>query len=259
MRRDRPANQLSGPGYAWVKENKAAISRNNLAFAAATGCAVILLFTLGLSMPQLLVEDGPVENLSAAGFFIAAVVAPGIFMRGNIRLAPAERTVLFAAGILSLLLFLSEISFGARLLHIRMPKMKGGGEFDGGHDIVILVFRAIRDAGSGIIFAALIVTTVFLALALVLLLRFRRQAWSLARYVLSRRFEFRLLLAICMIASAIILDLIQSYKAEKLEECLEFCASGVLIAACAGLLRKGGTIVRRATRISIPPHAPRQF
>jgi hypothetical protein len=257
--RGRPANERSGPGYAWANENKAVISRNNFAFAAAAGCVVILLFTLGLSFPPLLVEDGPVEDLSAAGFFIAAVLAFGIVMRGNIRLTPAERTVLFAAGILSLLLFLSEISFGARLLHIRMPKMKGGGEFDGGHDIVILVFRAIGDAGSGAIFAALIVMTVFLAVALGLLLRFRQQAWMLARYVLSRRFEFRLLLATCMLASAVILDLIHSYKAEKLEESLEFCASGVLIAAFAGLLRKGGTVVRRGTRISIPPHAPRQF
>ena len=238
------------------------MGRENQGFIAALGAIVLLLFMLGLSTPNLLVEDGLVEELSAAGFAIAALLALNTGLLKNVSLAFTERSLLIGTSVLSLVLFLSEISFGARIFHVQMPKMKGGGEFDGGHDIVILVFRAIRDAGSAGIFVALIGLALLLAVAVALLSRFRREAEAMMRYVLSRTFEFRLLLAICMIASAVILDLIPSYKAATLEEILEFSASGVLILAVAGLRwRKGPSAVRRdvRTKNTIRPHWPRQL
>jgi hypothetical protein len=59
-----------------------------------------------------------------------------------------------------------------------------------------------------------------------LLYLFRQKAWAFVRYVLSRTFEFRLALAVGMLACAVTLDLIASYKAAVLEEVLEFSASG---------------------------------
>jgi hypothetical protein len=238
------------------------MSRENQGFIAALGAIVILLFMIGLSTPNLLVEDGLVENLSAAGFAISALLALNTGLLKNVSLTFTERSLLIGTSGLSLVLFLSEISFGARIFHVQMPKMKGGGEFDGGHDIFILVFRAIRDAGSAGIFVALIGVALLLAVAVALLSRFRREAAAMVRYILSRTFEFRLLLAICMLASAVILDLIPSYKAATLEEILEFSASGVLILAVAGLRwRKGPSIVRRdvSTKNTIRPHRPRQL
>jgi hypothetical protein len=238
------------------------ISRENQGFIAALGAIVMLLFMIGLSTPNLLVEDGLVEDLSAAGFAIAALLALSTAVLKNVPLTVTERTLLSGIGGLSLVLFLSEISFGARIFHIQMPKMRGGGEFDGGHDIVILLFRVIRDAGPAGIFIALIGVALLLAVSAALLLRFRREAEATVRYILSRTFEFRLLLAICILGSAVILDLIPSYKAATLEEILEFAAGGVLILAIVGLLwRKRPSGVRRdvRTKNKIRSHWPRQL
>ncbi|WP_271894286.1 hypothetical protein [Candidatus Phyllobacterium onerii] len=243
-------------------ENEPMMSRENKAFVAVLGAIVFLLFMLGLSAPNLLVEDGLVEDLSAAGFAVAALLALNTGFLKNVSLTFTDRCLLIGTGVLSLVLFLSEISFGARIFHVQMPKMKGGGEFDGGHDIVILVFRTIRDAGSAGILVAMIGVVLLLAVAVALLLRFRREAEAMVRYILARTFEFRLLLAICMLASAVILDLIPSYKAATLEEILEFSASGVLILAVAGLRwRKGPSLVRRdvRTKNTIRQHWPRQL
>jgi hypothetical protein len=238
------------------------MSQGNQAFFVALCAIVILLFVIGLSTPHLLVEDGLVENLSAAGFSIAALLALSTALLKNVSLTFTERSLLIGTSGLSLLLFLSEISFGSRIFHVQMPEMKGGGEFDGGHDIVILVFRAIKDAGSVGIFVALIGAAILLAVAIALTSRFRREAEAMVRHICSRTFEFRLLLAICMLASAVVLDLIPSYKAATLEEILEFSASGVLILAVAGLLWDKRPSVGRPdvrTKDTMRPHWPRQL
>jgi len=239
------------------------MSRENLTFAVAMVASVIVLFTVSLSRPYLVVEDGPMEDLSAAGFATAALLACGTALRSGRALTPAERIILFVTGGISVVLFLSEISFGARIFHVQMPKMRGGGEFDGGHDIVILVFRQLRDAGStGIVVAAVGIGLV-LAVAVRLLSLFRQEARAIVQYVLWRAFEFRLIAAVCMISSAVVLDVIPSYKASVLEEIMEFSASGVLILAVFGLLRDKGRVVpvlqNVRTKITVPPHSPRQF
>ena len=233
------------------------MSQQNQAFFVVLCAIATLLFVIGLSTPDLLVEDGLVENLSAASFAIAALLALSTALLKNVLLTFTDRSLLIGTSGLSLVLFLSEISFGSRIFHVQMPKMKGGGEFDGGHDIVILVFRAIRDAGSAGIFVALIGVALLLAVAVALLSRFRREAEAMVRYILSRTFEFRLLLAICMLASAVMLDLVPSYKAATLEEILEFSAGGVLILAVVGLLwSKDPSVVGRNVRTNntIQPH-----
>jgi hypothetical protein len=142
-----------------------------------------------------------------------------------------ERSILLGTSGLSLILFLIEISFGARILDIRMPQMSGGGEFDGGHDIVIVVFRHLRDAGRTEALVAGIGGALLLATAVALLSLFRQKAQAVVSYVFLRPFEFRLVVAVGLLASAVTLDLIRSYKAAVLEEVLEFSACGVLILA----------------------------
>lgn len=216
------------------------MSRENLAFVAATFVGVVLLFTIGLSRPDLLVEDGPVENLGAAGFAAASLLALGTVFLRRLSLTATERIILIGTSGLSLVLFLSEISFGARIFGIQMPQMKGGGEFDGGHDVVIVVVRRLRDAGSTGMLLAAACAGLLLATAIALLYLFRQQARAIVAAVFSRAFEFRLAVAAGLLASAVTLDLTTSYKASILEEVLEFSASIVLILAVSALLRRRG-------------------
>jgi hypothetical protein len=225
------------------------MSRENAVFAAATFTCVVLLFTAGLSRPALFVEDGLVENLSAAGFAAAALFALGTALLRPVSVTFAERSILFGVSGLSMLLFLSEISFGARIVHIQMPRMSGGGEFDGGHDIVILVVRQLRDAGPTGILVAIMGVGLLLAAVFAVLRRFRQRAQMLAAHVLSKPFEFRLAMALGLLASAVTLDVIPSYKASILEEVLEFSVSVVLILAVSALFRSKSVVaVQRSSR-----------
>ena len=218
------------------------MSRENAVFVAATFTGVVLFFTLGLSRPDLFIEDGLVENLSAAGFAAAALFALGTALLRPVSMTFAERIILFGVSGLSMLLFLSEISFGARIFHIQMPRMSGGGEFDGGHDILILIVRHLRDAGPTEMFVAVIGGGLLLAAVFALLHRFRQPARMIVRHVLSTAFEFRLVLALGMLASAVTLDLIHSYKASILEEVLEFSAGVVLVLAVSALFQSKGAV-----------------
>jgi hypothetical protein len=154
----------------------------------------------------------------------------------------AERRILVGTSALSLVLFLSEISFGARIFGIQMPQMSGGGEFDGGHDIVILVVRQLRAAGPTGILVAIMGVGLLLAAVFAVLSRFRQRAQMIAAHVLSKPFEFRLAMALGLLASAVTLDVIPSYKASILEEVLEFSVSVVLVLAVSALFRSKGVV-----------------
>jgi hypothetical protein len=227
------------------------MSLENLAFISTVAGGVILLFTIGLSRPDLVVEDGIVESLGATGFAGASLLALSTAFRRRAFLTFTRRNILFATSGLSLMLFLSEISFGARILDLQMPQMSGGGEFDGGHDIVIVIFRLLTDAGRTGPLVAAAGVGLLLATAGLLLYLFRQKARAIARHVLARAFEFRLAVAVCMLASAVTLDLTASYKASVLEEVLEFCVAGVLILAVSSLFQQ--SLARRAPRIGAVP------
>lgn len=230
------------------------MSRENLAFIAALSACVTLLFTIGLGRHDWLVEDGLVETLGAAGFAAGALLALTTALRKSVSLTLTEMRLLVATGGLSMILFLSEISFGARIFGIQMPPMSGGGEFDGGHDIVTVLFRHVRDAGSTGVLVAVAGTGLLLASAAAILSLFRQQALAIASHVLSRAFEFRLVVALGMLASAVVLDLTTSHKAGVLEEVLEFSASIVLILAVSALLRRNA-----GARITSPSRKGTRF
>ena len=217
------------------------MSRENLVFIVATFAGVILFFIIGLSRPDLLVEDGFVENLGAAGFAAASLLALSTALLSDFPTF-AERNILVGTSVLSLILFLSEISFGARIFDIQMPQMSGGGEFDGGHDIVVVLFRRLEDAGRTGILVAAAAIGLLLATTTALLYLFRQRARAIVRHVFSRAFEFRLAVAVGMLASAVTLDLITSHKAAVLEEVLELSASGVLILTVSALLQQKGVL-----------------
>ncbi|WP_037384721.1 hypothetical protein [Sinorhizobium americanum] len=214
------------------------MSRENVAFFCSVAAGVALFFAIGLSRPDLLVEDNLVENLGVIGFGTASLLALGTAIRRRVSLSSIETITLVCTSGLCLILFLSEISFGARIFDVQMPKMRGGGEFDGGHDIIIVVFRLLRDSGpAGYLAAALLCLTA----AAVLLYTFQQKVWAVPHRIFARAFECRLAVAVAMLASAVTLDLVTSYKAAILEEVLEFGASGVLILAVTALWRETGS------------------
>ncbi|WP_227269732.1 hypothetical protein [Roseobacter weihaiensis] len=184
---------------------------------------VCLLFLAGLIRPSIMVEDGPVENASAALFLYASLL--GFWTLATRALASKlDFKLILGISLFSLLLFLSEVSFGARLFDFEMPPMEGGGEFDGGHDIAIILLRMMQKGD---------VTSLIVALSLLFAFICFLTAVYKARHPIERflqhRFNFTLVLHIILLAIGVLLDLVPSRKVSLLEEAVEFTAAIVLV------------------------------
>jgi hypothetical protein len=105
-------------------------------------------------------EDRIVETATALLFLAAFIVGLAFLIAHRSR---RYRVFLLIASSLGLLAFLDEISFGARLFGWSMPEMAGGGEFDGAHDLVILIYRVGAEADP-IVIAAICATLVLTTL-----------------------------------------------------------------------------------------------
>ncbi|WP_037390722.1 hypothetical protein [Sinorhizobium americanum] len=169
------------------------MSRENFVTACAVAASVIVLFAAGFSRPDLLAEDNLVETAGALIFAGACLLALDTAVRKHVFLSSNERMMLVGTSGLCLVLFLSEISFGARLFGLQMPKLPGGGEFDGGHDLVILIFRFLREAGTGTL---VLMIGALLVVASMLLCLYWNKLQAMFAQILSRAFEFRLATAV---------------------------------------------------------------
>ncbi|WP_148213339.1 hypothetical protein [Rhodospirillum centenum] len=188
---------------------------------AATGLWLLCLGSDAMAA-WLLVEDGPVETLSAVLYLAAAVVAlAGTGGRPWLRRGVAG---------LALLCFLSEISFGARLFGYAMPAMQGGGELDGGQDLAMLLWRQARPWLSA--HKAAVLTATALGAGL-LLWRLWPLLLAVARPLADRPAERRAVIAVVLLALAVLIDLdIRPYLVlRRLEEVVELAAAGFLLAA----------------------------
>lgn len=89
--------------------------------------------------PMLLQEDGIVETATAAFFAAAALgAATGMMLYGF-------SVPLLLAGLIGFAELMDETSFGSRLFGFQPPPLYGGGQLDGFHDLLILVYRLLRD------------------------------------------------------------------------------------------------------------------
>lgn len=86
-------------------------------------------------------EDGIVEWLSAT-LFAMPIGLSAIAYRAR-AITAWDARLLAVVSVLSLACLLSELSFGARIGGFSMPAMKGGGELDGGQDLVMILKRQI--------------------------------------------------------------------------------------------------------------------
>lgn len=202
-------------------------------FAAVTGSAA--LFLIGLDHPHLTIEGGIVETAGATAFAIASMISFSLLLLPATPKTFAHRLSFAGLGAFALLLFLSEIGFGSRIFDFQMPRMRGGGEFDGAHDVVVILYRSLEDAGRiGWLLASLGFGAILALGATAVYVSWDRLSARLRR-VLASTFDFRLAVALVMLAGAVVLDLLEFHEAEILEEVLEFSASVALMAAASAL------------------------
>jgi hypothetical protein len=89
--------------------------------------------------PLLLQEDGIIEMASAVVLFLVVAGSAYAICRWGLRLPFA------IAGLLGFAELMDETSFGSRIFGFDPPPLYGGGQLDGFHDLLILVFRLARD------------------------------------------------------------------------------------------------------------------
>lgn len=195
----------------------------------AGDAALIVLYVFG---PRALIfgEDRSVEMATALLFLAAFVVGILHLCRSRLRDYPI---LLPVAAVLGLIGFLDETSFGARIFGWSMPAMAEGGEFDGAHDLVILIYRlALRadpmliaavGAGAGIV-------------ALVFVVRWRKALHALARRISADPTYLAMALFVAGVAFASLLDLEVGMlrRLGPLEEIAELDAALALLVSVMG-------------------------
>ena len=195
----------------------------------AGDAALIILYAVG---PRALIfgEDRAVEMATALLFLAAFVVGILHLCRSRLRDYPI---LLPVAAVLGLIGFLDETSFGARIFGWSMPAMAEGGEFDGAHDLVIVIYRlALRadpmliaavGAGPGIV-------------ALVFVVRWRKELHALARRISADPTYLAMALFVAGVAFASLLDLEVGIlrRLGPLEEIAELDAALALLVTVLG-------------------------
>ncbi|KIC48257.1 hypothetical protein RA29_16395 [Tateyamaria sp. ANG-S1] len=170
-----------------------------------------------------MVEDGPVEFASAALFLFASVLAFWTLVTRELA-HKSDVQLLLGVSLFSLLLFLSEVSFGARFFDFEMPPMEGGGEFDGGHDIAIILLRIMQKGDAISLVVALSLLLAFIGFVAVIY-----KARDPIRRFLQDEFHFALLVHVVLLACGVLLDLVPSRTVSLLEEAVEFTASVTIV------------------------------
>lgn len=179
-------------------------------------------------------EDGIIEDASAAVDTCAAMLGFYALYLGALKgRMPIERIILVTVPILSAFCALDEISWGARIFDLQMPAMKGGGEFDGVHDLFTILERSVKAADP--LAASLIVAAICAAL-LLLIYRNRVRIIACLNYVLAHSVARPLAFAICLLAFATVIDFWHGRIISSLEEFSELSAG--LLMALAGFNSK---------------------
>ncbi|WP_144186021.1 hypothetical protein [Elioraea rosea] len=180
-------------------------------------------------------EDRLLETLSAVLYASASVIAIALLLR----LRRAAHPALWFIAPFAMICALDEISFGARLFAIEMPPLKGGGEFDGAHDVIILVVREAQAMDPALL-ALLLGGTVAVCILLAWLLR--RRLAALTAHVIADPVLFRL--AICfgflVVSQVLDVEVLDVPKAMYFEEWAETSGGYWILSAVLAAPRSHG-------------------
>lgn len=214
-------------------------------FLCGVGGLLAVLFLVGRRFPSLTREDGLVESATAVIFFVAAALAGWKALRAGTGWSHVDRLVMAAIAAFALLLSLSEVSFGARIFGLEMPPMEGGGEFDGGHDVVIWAMRKTT-AWSSLAQAAL-AGGVVVALMAMIAWAWHRRAWlaTAVRWFLDHPMRLRLTVTAVLLTTAVVLDLFSGFRVGILEEVVELVASVTLLMAVTSVMYRPESFTAR--------------
>lgn len=216
-------------------ELKNFIYRSWLFFGTLTVLIIITVKLWPASEMALFQEDGLIESGTAIVDGIAAILGfYAIYLgvtRGRDML---DRLAMWTIPVLSAICALDEISWGARLFDLQMPEMKGGGEFDGIHDIFVILQRLVADAEPSSLFAVVI-----LLLVLLTVIAYWQRAFITAclKYSVNTTLGRPLASAIILLAFATLLDLEHGRIISSLEEYAEISAGFFLLLAAYNSLR----------------------
>jgi hypothetical protein len=191
----------------------------------------LLLFLLASLRPSTVAEDGMVEGLTAFLFLLTAVLAASATFRNFGRGQWRALVSMGSLAAFALVLMLSEISFGARLLSFSMPAMEGGGEFDGGHDIVIWLLRRIEKWEPNARLAVTLALFLSAATMIAAAWHYRAQLNQVAQRWLDRNSRLRLAAALTLLALAVAIDLLSGPIAGTIEELFELHAAMLMVLA----------------------------
>lgn len=203
----------------------------NFAIVAAVFCNLIMLVLIGRIFPEFAVEGGILQSTTAFLFFLTALLAAFMSVRPATLQPRAERLVMAFVAAMAMIFCLSELSFGAQHFDIAMPAMKGGGEFDGAHDVVILSVRYVASLSW---WGQAVVAIVLLALAGVIIALARRHRAFLRRAsvgILTNPVYFLFAVTFGLLAMAVLLDLLNGWTITLIEESAELIASMAMLSA----------------------------
>lgn len=203
----------------------------NFAIVAAVFCNLVMLVLIGRIFPEFAVEGGILQSTTAILFFLTALSAAFMSARPATLQPRAERVLMAFVAFMAMIFCLSELSFGAQHFDITMPAMKGGGEFDGAHDVVIVTVRYVASLswwGQAVVAVLLLgFTGVMMALAN-RHRAFLKQAWV---GILTNPVYFLFAVTFGLLAMAVLLDLLNGWTITLIEESAELIASMAMLSA----------------------------
>lgn len=211
------------------------VRRSSLFFLSLTLFIILVVKLWPQSEVLIFAEDGIIEDATAIVDAMAAGIGFYALWLGALRDKPwAARVTLWTLPLLSLFCALDEISWGARILHLQMPEMRGGGEFDGVHDIFAVIERWAVATDLWTLSATLVICA---ALAGLLAYAQRRRVAEILTFAWQHRLGRPLASAIMLLALATVLDFLHGRLISSLEEFSELCAGLLMLAAAYDSMR----------------------
>jgi len=215
-------------------ELKTFIFRSCMFFGTLTILIILTVKIWPATELALFQEDRLIESGTAIADGIAAILGfHAIHLGVTMNKTMLDRLAMWTIPVLSAICALDEISWGARLFELEMPEMQGGGEFDGLHDVFVILERMASNAEP----MTLVFTTILIMAILGGLVYWQRSFIAAClHYSVSTTLGRPLASAIILLAFATFLDYGHGRILSSLEEYAELSAGlFLLLAACYSL------------------------